>query len=203
MIKIKFLILILKSYKKKLIKIFFFEIYYSIKYLLSGNYYKIQNDNLRTDTIPCPYFFIHKISQFINKKKIRSLIDLGCGFGRITNFLSDSTNAAIYGYEVDNKVFDIAIKNKKKNIYIKYQNILSVDYNTLHVECFILNDPLKREIDLENLTKKIELSKYNINKKYYLITINIDEKKNYIFKKFKLIKIVSASLTKNIRFYSS
>ena len=82
--------------------------------MLSGNYYKIQNDNLRTDTIPCPYFFIQKISQFINKKKIRSLIDLGCGFGRITNFLSDSTNAAIYGYEVDNKVFDIAIKNKKK-----------------------------------------------------------------------------------------
>ena len=203
MTKIKFLVSILKSYKKKLIKIFFFEIYYSIKYFLSGNYYKIQNDNLRTDTIPCPYFFIHKISQFINKKKIRSLIDLGCGFGRITNFLSDSTNAAIYGYEVDNKVFDIAIKNKKKNIYIKYQNILSVDYNTLHVECFILNDPLKREIDLENLIKKIELSKYNINKKYYLITINIDEKKNYIFKKFKLIKIVSASLTKNIRFYSS
>ena len=111
MIKIKFLISILKSYKKKLIKIFFFEIYYSIKYLLSGNYYKIQNDNLRTDTIPCPYFFIHKISQFINKKKIRSLIDLGCGFGRITNFLSDSTNAAIYGYEVDNKVLDITIKN--------------------------------------------------------------------------------------------
>ena len=171
--------------------------------MLSGNYYKIQNDNLRTDTIPCPYFFIHKISQFINKKKIRSLIDLSCGFGRITNFLSDSTNTAIYGYEVDNKVFDIAIKNKKKNVYIKYQNILSVDYNTLHVECFILNDPLKREIDLENLTKKIELSKYNINKKYYLITINIDEKKNYIFKKFKLIKIVSASSTKNIRFYSS
>ena len=64
MIKIKFLISILKSYKKKLIKIFFFEIYYSIKYLLSGNYYKIQNDNLRTDTIPCPYFFIQKISQF-------------------------------------------------------------------------------------------------------------------------------------------
>ena len=174
MIKIKFLVSILKSYKKKLIKIFFFEIYYSIKYLLSGNYYKIQNDNLRTDTIPCPYFFIHKISQFINKKKIRSLIDLGCGFGRITNFLSDSTNAAIYGYEVDNKVFDIAIKNKKKNVSIKYQDILSADYNSLYIECFVLNDPLKREIDLENLIKKIELNKYNFNQKYYLITINID-----------------------------
>jgi len=203
MIKIKFLISILKSYKKKLIKIFFFEIYYSIKYLLSGNYYKIQNDNLRTDTIPCPYFFIHKISQFINKKKIRSLIDLGCGFGRITNFLSDSTNAAIYGYEVDNKVFDIAIKNKKKNVSIKYQDILSADYNSLYIECFVLNDPLKREIDLENLIKKIELNKYNFNQKYYLITINIDEKKNYIFKKYKLLKMVFASSAKNVKFYSN
>ena len=51
--------------------------------------------------------------------------------------------------------------------------------------------------------KLIKLSKYNINKKYYLITINIDEKKNYIFEKFKLLKIVSAGSTKNIRFYSS
>ena len=203
MIKIKFLISILKSYKKKLIKIFFFEIYYSIKYLLSGNYYKIQNDNLRTDTIPCPYFFIHKISQFINKKKIRSLIDLGCGFGRITNFLSDSTNTDIYGYEVDNKVFDIAIKNKKKNVSIKYQDILSADYNSLYIECFVLNDPLKRGIDLENLIKKIELNKYNFNQKYYLITINIEEKKNYIFKKYKLLKMVSASSAKNVKFYSN
>ena len=203
MIKIKFLVSILKSYKKKIIKILCFEIYYSIKYFLSGNYYKIQNDNLRPDTIPCPYFFIHKISQFINKKKIRSLVDLGCGFGRITNFLSDATNATIYGYEIENKVFDIAIKNKKKNVSIKYQNILSVDYNSLYVECFILNDPLRREIDLENLIKKIELSKHNFNKKYYLITINIDEKKNHIFKKYKLQKTVSASPEKNVKFYSN
>ena len=128
---------------------------------------------------------------------------MGCGFGRITNFLSDTTNASIHGYEIDEKVFNIAVKNKKKNISIKCQNILSVNYNDLHMKCFILNDPLKREIDLENLIKKIESSRYNNDQKYYLITVNIKEEKNYIFEKYKLLKIVSASSTKNIKFYSN
>lgn len=200
--KIKFLILSFKFYKKKLIQIIFFEIFYSLKYFFSGNYYKIHNDIIRTDTIPCPYFFIYKISQFINEKKISGLIDLGCGYGRITNFLRDATNATVYGYEIDEKVFNIALKNKKKNVSIEFKDILSADYNALHAECFILNDPLKREIDLENLIKKIESSKYKTEQKYYLITVNIEEKRNYIFEKYKLLKIVSAGTTKNVKFYS-
>ena len=201
MYKIKILFLVFKSYRKKILEIIFFEFFYSLKYFFNGNKYKIHNDSFKTDTIPCPYFFIHKISQFINENKIPNLADLGCGYGRITNFLSDTTYTSIQGYEIDKDVFDEALKNKKKNITIKCENILNINYNDLNTECFIMNDPLKKKNDLENLVKKIHLSKHNLSKKYYLITINIEDDKNYIFEKYKLIKTISAGPTKNVKFY--
>ena len=86
--KLKFFIFITYvCIEKKIFKIIFFEIYYSIKYFRSGNFFK------PPDIYPCPYYFIHKISQFVNKKKISSIIDLGCGSGRVTNFLNDTTKA--------------------------------------------------------------------------------------------------------------
>ena len=105
-------------YRRKIFKIIFFEIYYSIKYFKSGNFFK------PPDIYPCPYYFIHKISQFVNKKKIGSIIDLGCGSGRITNFLNDTTKAKICGYEIDKEAFDLANKNRGTNVTIKFGNIL-------------------------------------------------------------------------------
>ena len=97
---------LLNVYKKKRLKILIYEIFFSLKYFKTGNLIKFRNNSIMTDTIPCPYYFIHKISQFINKKKITSVIDLGSGYGRITNFLNDSTDATIHGYEIDKEVFD-------------------------------------------------------------------------------------------------
>ena len=51
------------------------------------------------------------------------------------------------------------------------------------------------------LVKKIEKSKINFKKKYYLITINVNEKRNYIYKKKKLIKIISAGHNRTIKIY--
>ena len=200
--KLKFLYSSLYLYRKKLLKTILFEVYYSIKYFKSGNFFK------PPDVYPCPYYFIHKISQFINKRNISSVVDLGCGSGRLTNFLNDKTNTQIYGYEIDKEVFETASKNKKKNVTIKLGDILNIDYNNLHVECFILNDPFyqstkKNLAAHENLIKKIEQSRANLGHKYYLITINVNETRNYIFKKQKLIKVVSAGSMRKIKFYSS
>ena len=108
MFKINRLISNLINYRKKILLIIFFEIIYSIKYRVSGNNYKIQNHDSRTDSIPCPYFFIHEIAKFVNEKKISDLIDLGSGFGRITNFLNDNTNASISTvlFNVARKILD-------------------------------------------------------------------------------------------------
>ena len=149
-------------YKKKRFKILLYEIYFLIKYFKTGNLIKFRNDKMMTDTIPCPYYFIHKISQFINKEKISGVIDLGSGYGRITNFLSNTTKATIFGYELDEEVFNISKKNKKAKVIIENKNILNIDYNNLKkVECFILNDPLHRESDLAYLVKKIHVLKKN------------------------------------------
>ena len=199
--KIKFLYSILSHYRKKLFKIFIFEIYYSVIYLQSGNFFKNQNDDVRTDTVPCPYYFIHKIAKFIKKEKIGSVVDLGCGFGRITNFLHDKTEAEIHGYEIDKEVFDVAQKNSRKKVIIKFDDILKLNSESIDFECFILNDPLKKKADLELLIKKIQLGKDSFNKIYYLITINVDKDKNYIFEGKKILKTVSAGDNKNVTFY--
>ena len=205
--KLKFLYSSLCLYRKKIFKIFFFEIYYSIKYFKSGNFFK------PPDIYPCPYYFIHKISQFVNKKKIGSIIDLGCGSGRITNFLNDTTKAKICGYEIDKEAFDLANKNKGINVTIKFDNILNIDFNNLNFDCFIINGPLyKKEHlkDFEKLIKKIELSKVDSNQKYYWICQNLEadlrhkaESRSYLFEKKQLLKVVSAGSIKKIKFFSN
>ena len=72
MFKINRLISNLINYRKKILPIIFYEIIYSIKYFKSGNNYKIQDHNIRTDAIPCPYFFIREITKFVNENKISS-----------------------------------------------------------------------------------------------------------------------------------
>ena len=205
--KLKFLYSSLNLYRKKIFKIIFFEIYYSIKYFKSGNFFK------PPDIYPCPYYFIHKISQFVNKRKISSIVDLGCGSGRLTNFLNDTTKAKIHGYEIDEEAFNLANKNKGVNVTIKFDNILNIDFNKLNFDCFIFNGPLyKKEHrqDFEKLMKKIEQSKVNSDEKYYLIGINLDadprhhaESRNYMFEKIKVIKVVSASSIKQVKFFSN
>jgi 16S rRNA A1518/A1519 N6-dimethyltransferase RsmA/KsgA/DIM1 with predicted DNA glycosylase/AP lyase activity len=156
-----------------------------------------------TDTIPCPYYFIHKISQFINKKKIKSVIDLGSGYGRITNFLDDSTKAKIIGHELDKDVFDISKKNKKTKVNLENKNILNIDYKDLKLECFILNDPLHNKTDLEYLIKKIQSNMNNFKEKYYLVSINIEKEKAHVFNDYKLLKLISAGQLRSVRFYGN
>mgnify|MGYP006128109005 FL=1 len=83
-------------FRKKLFKTVFYEIFYRYKYTKSNHFIKAP------DTYPAPYYFIYKISKFIKKKKITGIVDLGCGSGRMTNFLSDTSEAKIFGYEIDN-----------------------------------------------------------------------------------------------------
>ena len=82
-------------FRKKIFKTIFYEILYRYSYPKSNHFFK------PPDNYPAPYYFIYKISKFINSKKIYGIVDLGCGSGRLTNFLSDKTDAKIYGYEID------------------------------------------------------------------------------------------------------
>jgi|TARA_B100001964_G_scaffold238899_1_gene305238 SAM-dependent methyltransferase len=199
-----FFLTLFKLYKKKIFKIAIYEIYFLIKNFKSANFSRLKNINRKTVTIPCPYYFIHKISKFINKKQITNIVDLGSGFGRLTNYLSKTTKATVSGYEIDKEAFNFSIKNKTSNVTIENKDILNCDYKNLKAECFIINDPFHlNNFGLENLMKKIELDRVNLKKKTYFITININENKMHIFNNYKLLKLISAGQTRCIKFFSN
>ena len=59
----------IRSYRNIFFKVIFFEIFYSIRFGSIIPRMKIQNNNNRTDTIPCIYYFIYEISKFVKKEK--------------------------------------------------------------------------------------------------------------------------------------
>ena len=59
---IKNIIRILISYRFSLIKIIFFEIIYIVKGY-KGNKLSFSKNNIMTDNIPCPYYFLYRIDK--------------------------------------------------------------------------------------------------------------------------------------------
>ena len=197
-----FLYISIISFKDKLVKIIVFEIYYSIINIGKGKSFK------EPDIHPTPYYFSYKIAQFIKKMKISSVAELGCGFGRITNFLGKKTNARIFGYEIDEEACTVANKYKSPNTIIKQQDITKINFDKLNVDCFIMADPFYQLTNenvnhQENMIKKINESKNSKDKKYYIITVNINESRNYMFDSMKLIKVISAEPKRKVKIYSN
>ena len=94
---IKIFYSIVKTYKSDVIKIFLYEMYFFIKYfnkikkiILTAIFNKEKINTIANSTIPCPLYYALIIGNFINKKKIKSILDLGSGHGRLTNFLNYS-----------------------------------------------------------------------------------------------------------------
>ena len=204
--KIFFLIKTLSKYRKKIFKVSFYEIFFSIR--MGRNYYKIYNDALQADSLPCPYYFIYKISKFVKKNQINKVIDLGSGNGRVVNFLSTKTNAKVKGFEKDKEIYNYSIKNLNENAEIKLEDINLIDYSNLNANCYILNTPFWQELILKNLIDKIFSSNMSKAEKYYIIIINTDVilKKislDRLFENFKLIKFINAGPIRSLRIYES
>jgi len=204
--KFLFIFGVLFKYKRKILKVASFEIYYSL--FFRRQFYKIYNHAERSDSMPCPYYFIYKISKFIKKNTIKHAVDLGSGNGRIVNFLSLKTNAKMYGFENDEEMFNYSIKNLNKNAKIELKDINLINYNDLNTNCYIINTPFWDDALLKSLIDKIFTSRKSSKEKYYIIIINIDVilKKiqlDTIFANFKLIKFINAGPTKSLRIYEN
>ena len=195
---IKYLITTLYSYRKILFRVIIFELYYSIKKFELIPNIKLQNSNFGTDTIPCVYYFLSKISQFIKKNKIKSVIDLGSGYGRVTNFIYDQNKIKVQGLEFDKEVFKKSLLLKRPNVKLYNHNILKVNLLNYYSQCFILVDPLKKKIDKKRLINKILKLKKD-KKKLYIISVNMD--KSVFSKKIKLLEKYIGSESKSLRFF--
>ena len=196
--RIKNLFSLLYSYRNIIIKAIVFEIYFSLKNLEIKPNIKIHKSNFATDTIPCIYYFLFEISKFIKQKKIKSVTDLGSGYGRVVNFISEENKITTHGIELNYKVYkkSLLLKNYKVKLY--NDNILKVNFSKFNSECFILVDPLKKTKDKKKLIEKIKKLK-KIKKHLFIIAVNMDKK--LFNKNIKILKYIIGSEDKSLYFY--
>ena len=187
----------IRSYRNILLQVLFFEIFYSLRFGELIPLMKTQNNKFRTDTVPCIFFFLHEISKFIKKNKIKSIVDVGSGYGRVVNFLSTLNKIKSHGIEYDKDVHKDALKIKKKGVKLYCGNIFNFKLNKFNSNCFILIDPFKKIKDTNKFLLRYKKILPNRNK--YLITVNIYKGK--LPKNFNLIYSKLASKNRCLKIY--
>jgi len=173
---------------KKLFKLVFYEVFYLLKGYRQSSV-TILNHHRFTDNIPCQYYFLHKIVNFLKKNDIKILLDLGCGGGRSIYFFNKKLKINYYGIEYQKHIFEGCklFLNKFGNIKIYNYDFMSYKFLDLNADCFFINDPLKKKDDFNRLIENI-ISKNEKNKKtIYFILIDVNENKRQIFNKYKNI----------------
>ena len=186
-----------KSYHNIFFKVLYFEVFYSIRFKELFPKIKIQNSLTRTDTVPCIYYFLHEISKFLKKKNIKSIVDIGSGYGRVVNFISLKNNIKSHGIEYDKEVFTFALKIKNHKVNLYCGDIFSFNLKKLKSKCFILVDPFKKSNDNKKILFKIQ--KLYPGKKKYIISVNSPKKK--FPNEFKLIYSIIGSKTRTLKIF--
>ena len=181
---IKTIFNILLKYRSKFFIVFFIEIIYIFLFRYKGNRFKVTNNKNFTDNIPTPYLFLLKIDKFFKEKKIKKIVDVGCGSGRVIYFFSrKNPELNIDGYEIDKEIYseanDIFVKNRKVKIYNR--NVLKYTIKT-NYDLYFLADPFKKLYFYNDFFKKILKRK----KKFYIVIVN-NNKSIKSIKKLNLI----------------
>ena len=143
---VKNLVRIVNSYKFSLFTIVLFELVYLIKGY-SGNRFNFSNDDAKADNLPCPYYFLFKIKKSLKNMDFKFFLDLGCGSGRVINFLNKNfLNKNIIGIEYFNKQYEYCKKifEKEKNIKIIQSDFTKSDFFQYDADCYFLNNPFKK-----------------------------------------------------------
>ena len=189
---------IFKNYRLYSITVLLNEAIYYQRYNNAFNKFKYLNSNFLSDSIPCSYFFLKKIKKFIIKNNIEFSCDLGSGYGKILYFLGILNNFKIHGVELEKEIFLESTKLENKNIRVFNKNILQFDFNDRY-ELFIINDPLKKNEDLNELVLKIK----DYYKKIFLVFINLNEKKlKFVIDNLTIQDSLIISKNRNILFCS-
>ena len=173
--------------------VIFKELEYFIKFNSSFNNFKYLKSDFLSDSIPCSYYFLIKIKKFVENKNIKSLCDLGSGYGKILYYFGKILNYKIDGIEIDNEIYRFSKQLTSKNIKIFKNNILEYNLNKKNYDLIIVNDPLKKLIHFNKLVKKIRRS-YKMIK--FAVFINLSNDKIQIVKK-NLIIIDKFLISKN------
>ena len=183
----KFIDLII-SYKFFLLKVFWYEfIYILLGY--KGNSINLRNNEIATDTIPCPYLFLTKINRQLEKENISSFIDLGCGNGRVIYFFNKKMNIQYTGVELfqDSYASTQRFFINSKNIKIFNQNFFDLDFKSINSDCYFINDPLRVDDDHNKLIKRILTAHRELNSNTIFVLINLSQSKLKVFNNLNLL----------------
>ena len=186
----------IKSYKNIFFKVFLFELFFSIKFKDFFDNIVVHNNKHRTDTVPCIYYFLFKISKFIKKEKIKSIIDIGSGLGRVINYIYHQNKIKCHGIEFDKNTYKKSLKLSNKKIKIYNGDAFEFDFDKTKFECFILVDPFKKNNHKKKFFDKISKLK---QKKKFVITGNF--KQILVPKQFKIVYSLIAGKERSLKIY--
>ena len=198
----KNLLRILENYRFSLVKIIFFELIYLIKGN-KGNKFTFSKNNIMTDNIPCPYYFLHKIEKEIRHRDFKIFLDMGCGSGRTIDFFNKSLlNKSFIGIEYFEEQFLYCTKNFEmyKNIKLVQANFIKFDFLQYDADCYFFNHPIKDDIIFTDLIKKIINSVHN-KKSILLIFVNCNNNTLKSLKNAQLIESYYVNDNKGFSIY--
>jgi len=203
-----------------IIKSFFYEIYYSIKFKdftffsydaddYHNKGYKVSKikDDYSTPNIPTPYYFLELISDYIKNENLNdfNIIDLGCGSGRLVKYFDKKFNIKFVGIDFNEKVIkkNLIRFNKKNfkffNLDLKKINKINdldiIDENFLSNRKNILF--ISDSIDASSIIKLIPILKIKF-KVFLFIMVNQKDIKafnNYTCKKTIFFKDQSRNIS--------
>ena len=197
---LKNFIRIITSYKFSIITIIFFELIYLFK-CYRGNKFNFSDNDLMTDNLPCPYYFLFKIKKALKNQNFYNFLDLGCGSGRVIDFFNKSFPIKnLIGIEYFNNQFEYCEKifQDKKNIKIVQADFTKSDFFQYNAECYFFNDPFKKNLEFIKCVEKI--INFSLNKKQSLLIFVNHNKK--IIDELKNIRCIESFYVSNIKGYS-
>ena len=167
---------IINDYQFSLIIVIFFEFLYLVKGY-KGNKFNFSKNNSMTDNIPCPYYFLFKIKNTLQKINFSNFIDFGCGSGRAINFFSQNSFSTNYiGIEYFSEQYEYCKKifKNKKNINIVQGDFTKLDFLKYKPDCYYFNGPFKNDEDFIRFLEKIV--NFSIERNIFFIFINCNKK---------------------------
>ena len=197
---LKNLFSIIKNYNFFLIIVIFFELLYLIKGS-KGNRFNFSDNDLMTDNLPFPYYFLFKIKKALKNQNFYNFLDLGCGSGRVIDFFNKSfPNKNLIGIEYFNNQFEYCEKvfQDKKNIKIVQADFTKSDFFQYNADCYFFNDPFKKNLEFIKCVEKI--INFSLNKKQSLLIFVNHNKK--IIDELKNIRCIESFYVSNIKGYS-
>lgn len=129
------------------------------------------SDQYRYPYEPTPYEVLERLanSGYIGKKN--TVVDYGCGKGRVSYFLSWQLRCRCTGVEYDDRIFEAAMKNKESAASGGRVELIHTKAETIHIpeaaDRFYFFNPFSVEI-LRSVTGKIIASWYEKNREMLL-----------------------------------